>query len=404
MGRLRLLRVGGNLGLAVHGPRADRLLAACPVDDPWCRLARVDRALLVSELGLGDQRESAAARARELLPLLPAAAAMRLSWAGQPAPVPPAAPASPQDPWAPVAAALAEQGGMPRGPGTWLLGLGVIGARGLGAGPLLRFSHPDLGWRAWTLEAEAWGTSAGAFRARAGLRTRGLAWFTTGAAAGRQPVPLYDEAGALLSTGEVMELQARLAPGLALGPASAWLGPLARVDRPAGAAAWTPGHGLFGGVGLATTAPPSPRLVLSGELSLAGPAHLALQADARAAAAVLRGTGALRLVGAAAPLSTSPTWRAPAWGGGEVLRGAPLGRLRAPWMTALVPEWRRRLVGPLGLVLFAEGAATGAGALHGGGGGGLRLHLPPQPGNTVRLDLAASDLGWSLSAGWGEAF
>lgn len=179
------------------------------------------------------------------------------------------------------------------------------------------------------------------------------------------------------------------------------------AGRPPRGGEWTPGHGLFGGLGLVAGGALPSRLSISVEGSLAGPAHLALVGDSRSAAPLGGGTGALRLVAAAAPLESSPIWRRPAWGGGEVLRGAALGRLRAPWMTAVVPEWRRPLVGPLGLALFGEAALArgdGQDGLHAGGGLGLRLHLPPRPQNTVRLDLGVSTAGVGLSAGWGEAF
>ena len=420
MGELRLLRVSGNLGLAVHGPRADRALAACPVDEPWCRLARADRDLVVRELGMGGDGRQALAEAQELQAVLPAAAAERALWAGaDPAEValPPAPEPSEQgaaaDPWAELAAGLREQGGWPAGPGTWMLGLGVVAAPGLGTGPLLRFSHPDLGWRGGQLELEAWFTSLGAGQLRVGLRTRGRAWLTTGGAAGRVLVPVYDASGRLLDQGPVLGAQARAGLGLGQGRLQAWAGPLLREDRPAGASTWTPGHGLFGGVG-AVAGPV--RATLSSELSLWGPRHLGLVADLRAARPALGGTAALRVVGAAAPLVSSPSWRLPAWGGNEVLRSMPLGRLRAPGLAGLVGEWRHALAGPFGFALFGEGALAweggawpgGASGLrpsgHGGGGGGLRLRLPPQPVNTVRLDLAAGDLGWAVSAGWGEAF
>ena len=90
------------------------------------------------------------------------------------------------------------------------------------------------------------------------------------------------------------------------------------------------------------------------------------------------------------------------------MTGPPAGRFRAPLLTGAVIEWRSPTMGPLGFAVFAEGAAEssapGGLALHGGGGAGLRLHLPPRPHNTVRLDVAVGDVGWALTAGFGEAF
>ena len=61
-----------------------------------------------------------------------------------------------------------------------------------------------------------------------------------------------------------------------------------------------------------------------------------------------------RLLGSAAPLDSSPTWRLPAWGGGEVLRSVPLGRFRSQGLVGGVVEWRQPVAGPLGLVVLGE--------------------------------------------------
>ena len=42
--------------------------------------------------------------------------------------------------------------------------------------------------------------------------------------------------------------------------------------------------------------------------------------------------------------------------------------------------------------------------LHPAGGLGLRLILPPERLNVVRLDVAVSDSAWTITTGWGEAF
>jgi hypothetical protein len=58
----------------------------------------------------------------------------------------------------------------------------------------------------------------------------------------------------------------------------------------------------------------------------------------------------------------------------------------------------------LGAVAFAEGAWADEAGVHGGVGGGLRLFLPPRPLNTVRLDAAVGTVGWTVTAGVGNAF
>lgn len=414
MAELRRLRTSGNLGLAVQGPRADRAIAACPVDLPWCRLARADRALLVTELGIADERARAVSLAASVAQdgQLPVAAAVRAAQAGA-LPLPDLqlladAPGLADQPDIDIARALvATQGGRPS-PGSWALGLGFVGAPGMGAGPVVRLTHPDVGWRGWKLEAEGLVTSAGAARLAAGLRTAGPTWLTTGAAASRLLVPVYDADGTLVARDEVLSLSLRGAPGITRGAVSAWLGPALRLDQSAATvAAGEPGmvhgHGLFGGVGAGVGRRLRLRTVLDGELAVAGPRHLDLGLDVVFDhPAPLRARLAWQAVGSLAPLATSPTWRMPAWGGGVVLRSAPLGRFREPAMAAGVVEWRQPLVGVLGAAAFGEVAL--AEGLHLGGGGGLRLHLPPRPRTTVRLDLAGGSEGLALTAGYGEAF
>ena len=48
--------------------------------------------------------------------------------------------------------------------------------------------------------------------------------------------------------------------------------------------------------------------------------------------------------------------------------------------------------------------ADGADVVHGGVGAGLRLRLPPQPNNTLRLDIGYGDTGWGFLLGVQEFF
>ena len=59
---------------------------------------------------------------------------------------------------------------------------------------------------------------------------------------------------------------------------------------------------------------------------------------------------------------------------------------------------------PLEWVIFVDGAWVQAEGFHPGVGAGLRIVLPPEDYNVVRLDLAFSDSGWGLSGAWGETF
>lgn len=377
MARLRLLRVSGNLGLFRHGPRADRLLLACPEEDPDCRLAWVDRELILKELGLGGRLEPACAELDALQAARPEEVAARLGWAsrlGASCLGPDVGPVV-----GPVVGSEVPPAPAAPSPGTWLLALGATGASGVGAGPVLRFVHPDLGWKGARLELDGFATTGGAASGRLSLRSAGSPFVWTGAQ------------GAVLP-GELRQARAFLAPGLSRRGAALWLGPRLSWESLGGETLFS--HGLLAGsswrrgpVGLSA----------QGQLGLWGSPWAWTGAEARFTGERL----ASRLVGSLVPVEVE-AWRLPAWGGGEVLRAASFREVQAPAMAALVAEWRQPVAGPLALVLFGEG--VWAGTPHGGGGLGARLHLPPRPHNTVRLDLGVGDLGWALSAGWGECF
>lgn len=365
MARLRLLRVSGNLGLFRHGPRADRLLLACAEEDPDCRLAWVDRELILKELGLGGRLEPACAELSALQETRPAEVEARLAWASRVGGGCPGAEATPS--------------GIEPGPGTWLLALGATGASGVGAGPVLRFVHPDLGWKGARLELDGFATTGGAASGRLSLRTAGSAFVWTGAQ------------GAVLP-GALRLARVSLAPGLSRGGAALWLGPRLSWEALEDDALFS--HGLLAGTSWRR-----------GPVGLSGQAELGLWGAPWAwTGAEARFVGervATRLVGSLVPVQVDD-WRLPAWGGGEVLRAASFRAVQAPAMAALVAEWRQPVAGPLALVLFGEG--VWAEDPHGGGGLGARLHLPPRPHNTVRLDVGLGDLGFAVSAGWGESF
>ena len=376
MAEVRLLRVSGNLGWMLHGPRADRALQACPVSDPWCDLAEADLDLTLRDLGLGGDVAHAERLARRAATALPEPASDRLGWAAQP--------------W-------------PSGPGTWAVGLGVIGGPGLGFGGALRLAHPDLGWRGIRLDLSAMGTSRGAGSLSLGWRTPGEHPAAGALGLSRSVVDLYSDGVA--ETRLVDQISAYAAPILKRGPASAYGGPLLRLDRER---AWAAGHGLIaggqldlrqGGVGFFARA--------SGELSLADYAYGRINVDVRESVRVGPPLLAARLVAEATPWTDedTPPWRLPAAGGADVLRGAPAGYYRGRALAGAALELRQELGPTVELVGFGEGVwVQDTGGLHPGGGVGLRLRLPPRPDNTVRLDLGFTDAGWGLVAGWGETF
>jgi len=269
----------------------------------------------------------------------------------------------------------------------------MSGAPGLGFGAGLRLVHPDLRYRRWRLTTDATLTSRQTGQVSAQLSTSGTVWSVWSARGGRLVLDNYaqDETITLWS------LNALAGPGLRWGHSAAWVGPLLRVDRHDGER--LDGHGVSAGITRST-----PSLRLSGRLEqtlVADYQHTLLSGNATAG----RSWGSIglygRLAGALAPGSQAPWWRLPAAGGGVHLRSAPLGRWRGPSLLSTTIEVRRSLLGSLSGVVFAEGAWIDG--IHPGVGLGLRLHLPPRPHGTLRLDVGLSEEGAHVTAGWGEA-
>lgn len=380
MAEARLLRVSGNLGWMVHGPRADRALAACAGADPWCDLAEVDLALTLRDLGLAPLGERPEQLTRRAATTLPEPAAERQRWAEDAASA-----------W-------------PPGPGTWTLGVGVLGGPGLGVGGALRFINPDVRFKAVRLDASALLTSRGVAGLGAGLLTPGRIHGRFGLELRRGVVDLYD--GDSARSLVVTSAEGWAALGLRGERSALWLGPQGRVDAFEGR--MLAGHGAVAGGRLDG---PSDHLSLrgSGELALADYALGRGSLDLRARLPLGRTTLASRLLGDGAPWTDAdtPLWRLPSVGGSELLRGAPAGRYRGPWLLDGALELREPLGSSLEIAAFTELAwlpGSAEPSPHPGGGLGLRLSLPPRPDNTVRLDLGFTDAGWGLVAGWGEAF
>jgi hypothetical protein len=407
MARLRLLHFTGNWGMAVHGPRIDRALAACPEDEPWCRLALVDFDLLAPpEVGAEQQRALAEARAleaelegpalaRRLLVERDAAALERLA-------------TLPRDGFGD--GLVLSGGDAPAYPGTWLLGLGLLGGPGIGFGGGLHFVHPDLFLRQHRLALEAGGT------------TRGSAWL---AVAGASAGTVYGQGDLGLSrwiqdlwvddapvVWRVEGAQAALGPGLRLDHLRLELGARVRWDRVDGEA--LAGHGPELGFALdhrsgwgANRRGWSVGSDWRSALQALGSDydHLYGRVDARG---YLGGPWdtvvGLRMMGARVFVAGVPWYLEPTAGGADILRGAPAGRYRGPSLAAADLEWRRMITGPLEGAVFGCGAWVEGSGWHPGGGVGLRLLMPPRQLNVVRLDLAVSDAGWAVTTGWGETF
>jgi hypothetical protein len=148
--------------------------------------------------------------------------------------------------------------------------------------------------------------------------------------------------------------------------------------------------------------------------------HLGLGLDARARATLpWEDELAARVLVASAPTPDTPWWRLPSAGGSQLLRGAPLGRWRAPGLLAAQLEARRTVWGPFRAALFVDAALPGTSALPGAGvtgahlhataGAGLRVGVPGAEAATTRIDVGWTLDGeargdWGLVVGVGEAF
>jgi hypothetical protein len=390
----RLLLVSGNLGLAVHGPRAERALAVCPESDAWCALAEADLVLFARALGVPLSLEDAIEAADRAAPALPGPAAARRVWAG-------AAPPAQLDELELDALGrviAAGDGRLPGGPGTWVAGIGVLGGSGQGVGGGLRLVHPDLGLRAWRLDATAVVTSRLAGQAAIRVVSPGPWGVAIGASGARLVADVYGAGGerraAVVQSASATVLPGHRSAGLAIGA-----GPVARWD--AAGDTRLAGHGASARARW-TRSPGGDGPQLDGGVAVALADYPHQEADLSLRTRSMEGRLAGWLHAAAAPWSEAPYWRLPAAGGGQVLRHGGLGRFRGRSLTAAVLEWRARPDAVLGGVAFAEVAHIDG--WHGGLGGGLRLRLPPRPHNTVRLDAAWGDGGWGITAGWGEAF
>lgn len=408
MARVRLLHFTGNISLAVQGPRLDRALEACGAT-PWCHLAWADYHLL-APTQVGARRAEATRHARLAERELPGPALARLALADGSASALEALSTLPHDG---LGDAVLEHKGLPDLPGTWFLGFGATGAPGLGAGGALRFVHPDLFWRRVRLESSLGALSRGSAWLSNSLVSPDPVFGIASLSLSRQIVDIYADDGRTRREQELASALFSTGPGLRFGRHTLSGGGTARWDlfdgeRSRGHGPWlhwswnqrvsqgaeTRGLLLYAGLDSGLPSWGSDHRRLNGRISAS-----------KLQGAPLSSTLASRIVLEGMASRDAPLLLQPSAGGADLLRGAPAGRYRGMALAAADLEIRHRLAGPLSGALFVDAAwVEGNGGLHEGGGTGLRLILPPGDWNVFRLDLAASDAGWGLSAGWGELF
>ncbi|MFZ5478300.1 MAG: hypothetical protein ACOZNI_16150 [Myxococcota bacterium] len=387
MARIRLLQLSGNLAPFVHEPKLDRALAACPRTSAWCRLAEADAELFLPAFtGADPGRVAALLRGDDGGP----ARARRVAAGEDPTLL------RDRDDLDGMGLGIRETGRLrPASPGTWVLNLGVGGAPGAGVGGLVRFVHPDVGWRADRLDVLAGGdTRGGAFVS--GAFARPGRWSATATAA--RAVGDAWLAGEPYRY-EVGTLRASAAWIPARRGVSAQVGASARADRYG--EAW---YAVAGPLASVTIGDRVAYTRLGADVGFGDYTHLAVSSDTRAYPAVLGGTLATRALLTHVPTRETPFFRLPSAGGTDLLRGEPAGRYRDDTVFGGQAEYRRVVHDPVGVAVFADVAWVDA--WHATLGGGVRLVLPPAETNTTRLDVGWSpETGaWGVVAAWGEAF
>ena len=413
MARLRLLRGASVYAAAIHGPKVEKALEACPWENAWCRLAEVDYHLFAPN-GIRDPRAAHALLDAGALAALPDREGTRRALFDGVA-----------LPTATDALGDALRDGPAWEPGPWVLGVGVRFGPPIGVGLGLHYLNRDVLRRGIWVDLDGY----------VAFRGYGVSGFAIGSgvvapivrvAGGR--FPLW---GADIGAYEGIDVW-RVAPGVGVGRrVRVEGGPLFRTDALLGSV-WA-GHGAWGALGVDLRREPifgrpltgaaqeaTERLggavlpgsgeragvALLGQVEVAAPPfadgwRLGGVVELRGYTPLLAGVLATR-VRVEGTLGDQPAMRLPTVGGPNVLRGARLGELRAPWTLATDIEWRRMILGPVRFAAFASGAWVDG--PHGSVGVGARLMLEPRGYNTLRLDVAVSDTANGIYLVWGEAF
>ncbi len=405
MAHLRMLRFSGNLGLMVHGPRAEVPLFEAPAT-AWLTLAWADYHLLAPPQ-VGARPSEAIRFAEVARGALPGPSMARLylatgdrRWLEE---------MEGRDDLDGLGQALLEHDGAPApDPGTWFLSLGVAGAPGAGFGGGVTWIHPDLLLRGYRVSFGIAATTKGTYGTVLSFQTPGEVYGTTTLAASNTVRDLYDDEGARSVFGHE-HFSASQGLGLPVASLRLSVGLKGRLDRTSLDEAWLRGVGPWSSLSMNRSTGwggdrRGYRLSASVDTMQYEYEHLAYRLDARGYLGALRGVTAGRLSWAHAPDQETPFFLLPTAGGAELHRGAWDSRYRARAIGTLDVEQRWMIIGPLEGVVFADAAWVIDDGWHPGAGLGIRLILPPEEHNVVRFDVAVSDSAWGIYTGWGETF
>jgi len=407
MAGLRLLHLTGNLSMARLGPQIDAALAEC-TEGAWCLLAHADFHIWAPpEVGASRIRAlDYAQRAEEALPG-PAAARIWMATGENTALL--AMKANQTDGLG--TGFVANGGAPPPSPGTWFIGVGLIGAPGIGYGGGVRYTQPDLFRKGARLHAEMSGTTAGNGGGAVYLRTGGEHAVLMGLQASRTPLNTYDADTAALLNSELVDSFTTWA-GLTAAPKPHWasIRLIERTDvvddtamraptvelsmgweNRKGWGATRSGYSLYASTQYALEQFGADYPFTSGRMRAIGYKPVK--------GFVVAARGHLESVN-----SDAPYFRHPVVGGADLLRGAPYGRYRSTAIAAADVELRRMITGPVEGVVFIAGALVHEAGAHPTAGFGFRLLLPPDRTNGLRMDIGFSADGWALASGWQETF
>ena len=403
MAHLRLMQLSGNFGMLAHGPKVDRALYI-ESRDPWHWLAWADFHLFLPAQ-LGADPETARRFAEAAKAELPGPALARLYLATGDAAVLEELRNTPERDGL-GEALVANDGVLPSQPGTWMLSLGAAGAPGAGFGGGVTFIHPDLGLRGWQLPIGAVANTRGGAIGSVSARSPGRHYGHGSLTGATTVIDLYDVAGERNPTRFDL-VQGTLGPGTNFGDLTVQVGARVRWDAlqgdPIKAA-----HGPFASARLDKTSGWGADrrggwASASVDHSQWGYEHTAYGLRAAGYLPALHGVSAARVTWDH-ELQDAPVYRLPSAGGSDLHRGAWVGRYRTPMLATADLEQRWMVWGPLELVLFGNVAWVDLEEFHPAGGGGIRLILPPEESNVVRIDVAVSDSAWGIYTAFGETF
>lgn len=395
MANYRILLKASNLAWAYYGLQGDLALSECSVDDPKCALANVDRELFMRMLYLPSDIEYAEDIAVKLLDYLPAEATARLVWMGKKDRTELAI--FREEELDGIGSCMGQHETFPRGPGGAYYGFGLYGGGQLGIGGTASWTQPNIDRKGGQLQLSMALTTKLAGGFFVDYFSAGKKWIRLNGAVQRSPFFLYVDGEPEFHLIEISSVE--ITPGLQTDKARFWAGVYGRVDQ------FTDPIYAVGPV-LGGEWRPFETLEWQGDLSYTWIDYQYLRIDNRLMWIHSTGLAAM-LTMYAAPISEvweeGLWWRLPTVGGGTVLRTAPGHRWRDPFIPSAVFEYRHQPEAPFGLVAFSE-IAYAEDAVHGGGGLGVRIRMPPQPYNTMRFDIGYGDSGWNILFGAEEFF